>query len=192
MITIKTYKKLTAQKWLNLFEVKYVAKNGHEKSWQLASRKEKPKCIIGNYETPDAVVIVPFHKDEGKMVVTKEYRVPLKDYEYGFPAGLVDKGESVQEAARRELMEETGLSVSRFLKIGPALYSSAGMTDESVAMVYVECEGKTSIRANTGTEIIKIMLISQTDAAQLCNDSKLKFDAKAWLVLSHFAEHGHI
>jgi ADP-ribose pyrophosphatase len=189
MIKIKDSKKLTAVKWLNLFDVIYVTENRNEKSWKIASRQKKPRCVTGRYDRPDAVVIVPYHAAENKMVITREYRVPLNDYEYGFPAGLVDAGESVEQAARRELKEETGLTISRLIKCSPPIYSSAGMTDESVTMVYVECEGEPSNSANTDTEQIEILLISSAEALSLLNDPLLKFDAKAWLEISRFAEY---
>jgi len=181
-------RKLTDEKWLNLFDIRYIAGTGTERSWQMASRQKAPKCITGSYRRPDAVVIVPFHTARNKMVIIREFRVPLDDYEYGFPAGLVDNGESVEQAARRELMEETGLTVSRFIKVSPPIYSSAGMTDETVAMVYVECEGEPSTSANTDSELIEIQLISPDEARDLLHDATLKFDAKAWLAISQFAE----
>ena len=190
MFEIKEARKLTDEKWLNLFDVKYVAKTGDEKSWQLATRQKEPKCVTGRYDRPDAVVIVPFHKVKDKMVITREYRVPLNDYEYGFPAGLIDGGESVEQATRRELREETGLTVSRFIKMSPPIYSSAGMTDESVAMVYVECEGTPSNTANTEFELIEVLLITPAEAFRMSSDATLKFDAKAWLEISQFAENG--
>jgi len=188
MFEIKQARKLTDEKWLNLFDVKYVAKTGEEKSWQMATRKKEPKCMTGRYDQPDAVVIVPFHKAKDKLVITREYRVPLNDYEYGFPAGLIDEGESVEQATRRELREETGLNLSRLIKMSPPIYSSAGMTDESVAMVYVECEGEPSNTGNTEFELIEVLLISPAEAFQMCSDSTLRFDAKAWVEISQFAE----
>ena len=185
-------KKLTNLKWLNLFNVSYIDKNGNRKIWQVASRVKNPKCVTNNFTKPDAVVMVPFHKSKKKIVITKEYRVPLADYEYGFPAGLIDEGETVREAARRELKEETGLDLTRFIKIGPCIYSSAGMTDESVSMVYIECDGAPSTDGNEGSENIEVIFVSREEALQLCNDSSLKFDAKAWIVLINFAEFGRI
>ena len=62
------------------------------------------------------------------------------------------------------------------------------MTDESVAMVYVECAGGPSTRANSASEMIEILLVSPREALVLLDDTTLKFDAKAWLVISRFAE----
>ena len=175
-----------------MFEVAYVDKRGRDRIWQVASRSKQPKCITGKFGLPDAVIIVPFHTVENKVVITREYRIPLADYEYGFPAGLIDEGETIEQAARRELKEETGLDVTRVTGISPSIYSTAGMSDESVAMVYVECDGHPSTAQNAGSEVIEVELISQSQAFRLCRNPELKFDAKAWLVLSGFAEHGHL
>ncbi|MBE9544793.1 MAG: NUDIX hydrolase [Proteobacteria bacterium] len=189
---IKGAKKLTNLKWLNMFDVAYVDKNGRNKSWQIATRARQPKCVSGRFTEPDAVVIVPFHTSENKIVITREYRVPLADYEYGFPAGLVDDGESIEQAVRRELKEETGLNLTRLISTSPPVYSSAGMTDESVAMVYIECNGRPSTAGNTASESIEIDFVSPSQAARLCDNPTLKFDAKAWLVLYNYSKTGHL
>jgi ADP-ribose pyrophosphatase len=118
--------------------------------------------------------------------------VPLAGFEYGFPAGLVDPGESVAAAVERELKEETGLQLTRIVRSGPPVYSSAGLTDESVAMVYVECEGTPSTAENQGTELIEVLLVTPADAERLCRQPGLKFDAKAWLVLDQFGRFGRL
>ncbi len=79
-----------------MFELKYLDVNGHEKTWQIASRNARPKCVSKQFDLPDAVIIVPFHVQRNKLVIIREFRVPLGDYQYGFPAGLVDEGETVQ------------------------------------------------------------------------------------------------
>lgn len=177
---------------MNMFDVAYQDKNGRNKSWEVATRARQPKCISGRYATPDAVVIVAYHTAENKIVVTREYRVPLAGYEYGFPAGLIDNGESVEQAVRRELKEETGLDLTKVIRVSPPLYSSAGMTDESVAMVYIECNGRPSTAANASSELIEIDLVSPAQAADLCSDPNLKFDVKAWLVLDNYSKTGRL
>lgn len=189
---IQNVDKITDYRHLNLYEISYINQKGIEKSWNIASRADKPKCVTGQFDMPDAVVIVPFHKEKDKLVIIKEFRVPLGDYQYGFPAGLVDEGETIQQTCIRELKEETGLSVTRIKNISPPVYSSSGMTDESVSMVYVECDGKPSNKDNTDSEDITTIFISPSKASELCKDSKIKLDVKTWLVLFSFAESGRV
>ena len=127
--------KLTDYNHLNLFSISYLDRNQNSKLWYIASRHPVPKCISRQFQVPDGVIIVPYHVEIQKMVVIKEFRIALGDYKYGFPAGLVDEGETIEEASIRELKEETGLELTRFTRIGPPVFSSTGMTDESVAMV---------------------------------------------------------
>jgi 8-oxo-dGTP pyrophosphatase MutT (NUDIX family) len=47
---------------------------------------------------------------------------PFKGY-WEMPQGRVDRNETISEATKRELQEETGLVVRRFLKGGESLYS---------------------------------------------------------------------
>jgi ADP-ribose pyrophosphatase len=145
-----------------------------------------------DYTSPDAVVIVPFHIQEKKLVVINEFRVSLGGYHYGFPAGLVDKGESIETAGKRELFEETGLSVTKILKQSPTVFSSSGMTDESVSLLFVECNGKPTNCYNEASEDIEVIMLSQSNAADLLSDYKIKFDVKSWIVLNTFATHGII
>jgi len=207
---IQNVEKITNCRHLNLYEISYINQNGIEKLWQIASRADKPKCITGQFDMPDAVVIVPFHKITGqfdmpdavvivpfhkkkdKLVIIKEFRVPLGGYQYGFPAGLVDEGETIQQTCIRELKEETGLNLTRIKKISPPVYSSSGMTDESVSMVYAECDGTPSNKGNEASEDITTIFVSPSKASELCKDSKIKLDVKTWLVLSSFAENGRI
>lgn len=184
--------KLSDAPWLNLFRVMYHLKDATPRAWTLATRRPSPRCATGRFGSPDAVIIAAYHRSRKKLVVIREFRVTLAGDEYGFPAGLVDAGESIEQAARRELREETGLSVARVLDTSPPLYSSAGMTDESVCMVFVECDGEPGLGSQEPTEQIAVMFVSPEEAKRLCSDPSLKFDARAWLVISHFAATGRI
>lgn len=175
-----------------MFVLDYQDRRGNKKTWQFVSRHEKPKCITKKFSVPDAVVIVPFHTEKQQIVVIKEFRVPLGGYQYGFPAGLVDSGESILEAGKRELKEETGLNLTKVLNQSPPVFSTSGMTDESVSMLYVECIGDADNTYNESSEDISVEYFTQEGAALLINDTTLKFDVKTWLVLSKFSENGHL
>lgn len=197
---------------LNLFLMKYIDRTGKEKSWIFASRSKSPDITqylkatnsdqpknMGNnlpgkraVSLPDAVVVVPFHVEMEKLIMIREFRVPLGQYQHGFPAGLMDKGESIEQTAARELKEETGLDLIRVIRKSPPIYSSSGMTDESVALVYAHCSGTPSVEWNEDSEDITVLMLSQQEAADLINTPDLKFDVKSWIVLSKFAETGSL
>ncbi|MEJ5357348.1 MAG: NUDIX hydrolase [Desulfobacterales bacterium] len=178
--------------FLRLIRVFYHIPGQKARSWVMATRRLRPLCLGGSAAAPDAVVIAAYHAERGRLVLTREYRAPLGGFEYGFPAGLVESEESIEEAVRRELFEETGLEVTRFTGKSPPLFSSAGMTDESVVMVGVECRGEPLRRGGIDSEIIEVRLVSPAEAGALCNDAALLFDAKAWLVARRFAVSGRV
>ncbi len=185
-IKILRVSRITDEKFVNLYDMRYRDKNGSEKRWSYASRSDPPKAQTGSFDIPDAAVIVAFHEDTGKLVVIREFRIPLADWLYGFPAGLVDPGESIESCAARELYEETGLSLTRVNRVSPPIYSSSGLTDESVAMVYVDCTGTPSSAATGSAEEIETIFLSGKDAQDLCKRQDVKIDLKTWLVLDAY------
>lgn len=189
---ILSVEKLTDYRYLNLYSIDYQDRTKNQRTWYIASRNDPPKVVSARFAVPDAVVIVAQHRAHGKIVVIREYRVPLGGYQYGFPAGLVDIGETLENACRRELYEETGLSVDRIIKISPPVYSTSGMTDESVSMVYVECSGQISNAGNSDSEDIHPFLVCPAEALSLCRAPEHTIDVKTWLVLQAFGETGRV
>jgi len=183
-------RKLTDMRHLNLFTVQYQDKTGRHKTWTYASRSGAGGSVDTIPDRPDAVVVVPYHVGERKLVIIKEFRVVLGGYQYGFPAGLLDPGENVIQAGKRELFEETGLRLTRVLAQSPAVYSSSGMTDESVSLVYAECEGATSTAHTEDSEDIEVIMVSRREATRLLKTSNIRFDVKTWIVLSQFSAQG--
>jgi ADP-ribose pyrophosphatase len=192
VMKIRYHRTISETRWLNLFEVHYEDPGGTPRSWLLASRRAAPKCTAGGFERPDAVVIVAFHGPSQKVVVTREYRVPLADFEYGFPAGLVDPGESVAAAVARELREETGLELTRIVRSGPPVYSFGRPDGRIGGDGLCRLPGDALHRRQSGAELIEVLLVSPAEADRLCREPDLKFDAKAWLVLEQFARFGRL
>jgi len=185
-----TLEKLTNCKWLNQYEVRFQRKSEPQRSWIMCSRKDEP---IAKAAQADAVVIVPtIDTDQGrKLVITKEFRIPIWDYEYGFPAGLIDPGETVETTIARELKEETGLDLVRIRHLSAPVFSSAGLTDEACNMALVEAQGSVSTQWQEHSEDIETLLLDVDGIRDLLASSK-KIAAKAWGLLYHYAQVGKI
>ena len=187
-----TLRKLTDSRWINLFEVECRHESGRQGTWHFVSRKAVPPLGAAPL-APDAVFIVPIVRTAhgNRLVVIREFRVALGDFELSCPAGLIDPGETIEEAVRRELKEETGLELTRILAVSPPVVSSAGMSDESAVVTIVECSGEPDTAGLDGSEEIEILVI---DYDQLCalHRSPVTFSAKAWLVLQLFEFIGKI
>lgn len=147
-------------------------------NWERCSRKNNTK----------AVMIVPYHVSKEKYVMIQEYRVPIKNYEIGFPAGLIDGNESIENAIKREMKEETGLDVIEIKKISPFTYSSSGMTDEAIAIAYVNVDGEISDKFLEPSEDIIPMIVSKVEIKRLLSLKDLKWGSKAWLICNEISK----
>lgn len=137
-------------KFINMFRTA----NGYE----FASRKEKT-YRKGNTK-PDAVVVVAKHQPSNKLVVIKNFRLAINQTSWELPAGIVDEGETVVEAAKRELWEETGLTLTKTYNIRNT-FPTAGLTDEQHCMVFCDCVGELSTENTTDTEEITAHLFDK-------------------------------
>jgi ADP-ribose pyrophosphatase len=122
----------------------------------------------GNWEwaertnTREAVVIVAVTGDR-RLVLVEQYRVPLDVGVIELPAGLSGdepgtQHEGLLEAARRELLEETGYESSRWSELveGP---SSAGLTTETYTMFLAQNATKTGPGGGDHSEDIEVYAV---------------------------------
>ncbi len=88
------------------------------------------------------VVIVVAMTPEGNVLFVEQYRAPVDARVIEFPAGLAGdlpgaEDEPLEEAAMRELLEETGYRAERVLRVFVGS-SSAGLTDETTTFFLAE------------------------------------------------------
>lgn len=112
-----------------------------------------------------AVVILAEH--DGKVVLVEQPRVPIGARCLELPAGLIGDGagpDSVEDAARRELEEETGFAAEHFERLGD-YFSSPGMVAESFTLV--RATGLTRVGNGGGVEGEEIVthLVARRDLA---------------------------
>jgi len=188
---ILNLEKLTDEKWLNLFAATF-RHGGKTGRWVYASRNAEPRKSA---HEATAVVIAPMLHEEGqppRLVMIREFRVPIGDYMFALPAGLFEPGESLDEVIRREIHEETGLELVRVKRISPPLYSTAGLTDEAVALAFVDVRrlegGQQKLEAG---EEIEVCLLDWAQVSALV-DSSVRIDAKAWCLLYHYQQLGRL
>jgi ADP-ribose pyrophosphatase len=123
-------------KWVALRKVDFVDQSGTSRSWEIAVRKTTSKSGV------DAVamgnIFVHPSKPAATMLVI-QYRPPVGKYTVEWPAGLVDEDETPEEAAVREMKEETGYD-ARILESGPVVASDPGLTNATLQLVMVEVQ----------------------------------------------------
>lgn len=97
---------------------------GEMRSWEAV---ERVNCT-------GIVVVIPV-TIQGDFIFIRQFRPVLNRYVIEFPAGLNDRAESLQDAALRELVEETGYTSERIelLAEGPV---SSGLSTE-ITTVYL-------------------------------------------------------
>lgn len=81
---------------------------------------------------PGAVAIIPV-KEDGKIVLVKQHRLPAGRSLVEIPAGTKRNNEGDEECARRELLEETGYRASVFRKIR-SFYLAPGYSTEKITL----------------------------------------------------------
>lgn len=103
--TIRSSRYLLRRWWMNIREDHVVLPNGHE----------MPEFHVVEY--PDWACVVCID-EEGRYVLVEQYRHGIGRPSLEFAAGSVDSGETAEEAARRELLEETGFTSDHWLPLG--------------------------------------------------------------------------
>ncbi|EME45853.1 hypothetical protein DOTSEDRAFT_71522 [Dothistroma septosporum NZE10] len=121
-------------KWTELRKIEWVDPSGKERVWEAAARKTRKESGI------DAVAIAPIIRHPSRApstLVILQYRPPVDAICVEFPAGLIDAGETPEQAAVRELKEETGYE-GKVLDCSPTIVADPGLTNANMQMVTIE------------------------------------------------------
>ena len=95
--------------YLHRYDLHYIDRTGCPRTYEMVSRDRNIDSLthLQQHRT-DAVVMVLTDAKRERMALNHEFRMELGQRIYGLPGGLIEPGETPEEAARRELGEETG------------------------------------------------------------------------------------
>ncbi|ESO84366.1 hypothetical protein LOTGIDRAFT_204741 [Lottia gigantea] len=170
--------------WISLNKIHYSDPTGKERVWEAVYRTTKQS------NSADAVVVLPVLRRNLKfdcVILVKQYRPPMKNYTIEFPAGLIDKGETPDKCAVRELKEETGF-MGICKHISPITCLDPGVGNTSVSMVTVEIDGDTKENIEHKTnlddgEFIEVLIVPLNQLLVKLNElseSGLSIDSRVY------------
>ncbi len=104
---------VTKSRFFNIEQIALTFSNGEEREYERMAGSGR-----------GAVMVVPMI-DKNTMLLVSEYCAGTHSYELGFPKGLIDSGESPEEAANRELKEEVGYGAKVLIPIREVILAPA-------------------------------------------------------------------
>ena len=176
---VKKAVKQTDNRFLNLYELEATRRSGRTAPYFVASRvtrAEDLKAISHNTRSDGVIIYGVYGEKKDRIVLIRQFRYPINDYIYEFPAGLVEPGEDMAEAGIREIFEETGLTfVPR--KADPAyskpFYTTVGMTDECCGTIYGYCSGTPTNLHQEESEDIQVVLADREECRRILKEENV-------------------
>ena len=118
-------------RFINRYDVHYEMADGNEKVYEMISRDRNIETFEQLHNKREDAVALIMHDVSGeKILINREFRMAMGRWVYNFPAGLIDEGETREQAARRELKEETGLDILEIKQWWGPCYSAIGFSNE--------------------------------------------------------------
>ncbi|MCY1060151.1 NUDIX hydrolase [Nannocystis sp. SCPEA4] len=114
-------------------------------------------------DAPDWVNLVAL-TPEGQLVLVRQWRHGTRRFELELPAGAIDRGETPEQAAARELLEETGYSAATISRLGEVAPNAAFQHNRCYTVLAEGCvrTGETDFDEGEDIEIV------------LCSPSELR------------------
>lgn len=140
--------------FLHRYDLRYENPAGETVNYEMVSRRGHMDSLeaLQNHGADAVVMIIRDGSDE-HMLLIHEYRMELGRWIYGLPGGLIEAGESAEDCAGRELMEETGLELYDIERVYPSAACTVGIGDEQTVCLFGRAAGSLRPRQSGSEEI---------------------------------------
>ena len=147
--------------------------------WVTTDQVEEPGGVRARrdliHHTGSVVVLAVDNSRPPRILLERQYRHAANDYLWELPAGRIDPGEKEMEAAKRELLEESGYTASHWRRI-LKFYASPGFVAETMSVFLA-----TGLRKGTAQpeddEVIYLRLVPLSTAVHMVTAGTIR-DAK--------------
>ncbi|MBI9066148.1 MAG: NUDIX hydrolase [Salinivirgaceae bacterium] len=115
------------------------------------------------------IILFSGAKGRTELLLIKRLNSPYKDH-WAFPGGFVDENESLEAAARRELLEETGIKEAKLIQFQAFGDFGRDPRGHCVSVVYYQFVDKNNLTLKAGDDA------KEADWFSINNLPKLAFD----------------
>ncbi|HET7891297.1 MAG TPA: NUDIX hydrolase [Candidatus Sulfotelmatobacter sp.] len=124
-----------------------------------------------------SIVVLAVDESEAtpRVLLERQYRHAATQFLWELPAGRIDPGESELQAAKRELLEETGYTATKWKRI-LKFYASPGFVAETMA-VFIATGLREGEAQPEEDEVIQIRMVPLPDAVSMVMKGTIR-DAK--------------
>lgn len=143
--------------WMSIYHDRFEMGNGHK----------------GNYfylHTRGSALTIPVLED-GRIVLIRQYRYLINSVSIELPAGGVKEGQSYEEAAKAELVEETGYECGKLKRVGSFMPYN-GLSDEFCS-VFIASKLKYASPKPDRTEQIEVIFAAPDEVDRMISRGKI-------------------
>jgi 8-oxo-dGTP pyrophosphatase MutT (NUDIX family) len=122
-------------------------------------------------DSPDWVNVIPLTPDN-QVVLIRQYRHGIREVTLEIPGGIVEGSDSPEEAATRELLEETGYEAARMILLGGVHPNPAFLNNRCYTYVAKDVK-KVGTQHQDEKEDIEVLLRPATDIPGLIKEGRI-------------------
>jgi ADP-ribose pyrophosphatase len=159
---MKKSKKSFKGKLLNVVSKRIRLPNGHTSYFDIV-------------EHPGAILVIPF-LSQNKIILLRQFRPSINSYLYELPAGTLEKDERLAACCRREIIEETGYSAGKIIRMGK-IFPVPGYSTEVITIFKATGLVKAQGPRHEKDEVIQAFPVTRREIRRLFKAGKI-FDAK--------------